>query len=137
MKCLDLALLLVVLLMPEVPVSAQEITDQPSLKVPTIVFATAAAGDWASTYHGVSHLEFAEGNPLINRWQNHPALMVTAGTALDVGSLVLWNRYVGRHHPKLAAVGLYVAAGFRTYLCLKGIKLIEAVDVTAPSWSRR
>jgi|SRR5579872_5795713 len=137
MKCLDLAWLLVVVLLPEVPVSAQEITNPPSLKVPTIVFATAAAGDWFSTYHGVTHLEFLEGDPLINRWQNHPALMVTAGTALDVGSVILWNRYVGRHHPKLAAVGLYVAAGFRTYLCLKGSRLIEAVDVANPTWNRR
>ena len=137
MKCLDIVLLLIVLLVPEVPVSAQEITVQPSLKIPTMVFAAAAAGDWASTYHGVSHLQFFEGDPLINRWQNHPALMVAAGTALDVGSVMIWNRYVGRRHPKLAALGLYVAASFRTYLCLKGIRIIEGADVTSPAWNRR
>jgi hypothetical protein len=102
-----------------------------------MVFGAAAAADWTATYHGLSHRKLSEGDPLINGWQNQPALMVIAGTAFDVGSLVVWNHYVGRHHPKLAAVGLYVAAGFRTYLCMKGIKLIEAVDAANPSGSRR
>jgi len=92
-----------------------------SLKIPTMVFAAAATSDWASTYvvdrgpyvTRTSVTTFHEDNPLINGLQSRPATMVAVGAAIDVVGVTLWNHYVGRNHPKLAAVGLYVAAAGR------------------------
>jgi hypothetical protein len=99
---------------------------QPSLTIPTIVFAGAAVSDWAVTYHGLATHKFDEGNPLIRRWQHRPLLMVGAGAAIDVGEWLLWNRFVGREHPKLAVAGLYAAAVYRSYLAGRGLRFINA-----------
>ena len=105
---------------------AQESASQASLNLPTAIFASAAAADWATTYHGVSSGKFAEGNPTIRQWQDHPAGMVAAGAAMDVGSVLLWRRLVGRRHRKIAAAGLYAVATFRMYLTAKGVSLIAS-----------
>ena len=107
---------------------AQETPRPLSLSLPTVVFAGAAASDWTTTYHGISQGYFEEGNVLIKRWQEHPAVMVAAGAAMDVAGVLVWNRFVGRSHPKIASVGLYAMSGFRIYLAFKGVTMIKAAN---------
>lgn len=95
------------------------------LRTATTVFAVAAASDWTATYHGISSGAFNEGNPTVAWAQGRPALMVAAGVAEDVALALAWRRLVGRRHPRVAAVGLYAAAGFRVYLAAKGVRYIR------------
>ncbi len=92
-----------------------------SLALPTSVFASAATADWASTYRAVTRYHLHEDNPLINRLADRPALMITAGAALDVAGTAAWLRYVGRRHPRIVAAGLYVAAAGRFYLAARNV----------------
>ena len=110
------------LLLHAMPASAQQTT---SLKISTIAFAAAASADWIDTYYGVSTHSFQESTPGIRRLQAHPGLMVAAGAAEDIGLAILWHRAVGRRHPKLATAGLWVATGFRVYLCAKGVGILN------------
>lgn len=89
-----------------------------TLKLPNSIFAAAATADWVSTYQFIQR-GANETNPLINRMQTKPALMIASGAAIDVAGLWAWNRYVGEKHPRLAAVGLYAAAGFRIWLAAR------------------
>lgn len=88
------------------------------LKVPNSVFIAAATADWVSTYQ-FSQRGARETNPLIKGLQSRPAVMVAAGAGIDLAGLWLWNRYVGKSHPRLAAVGLYAATGFRVFLAAR------------------
>lgn len=117
---------LTVLVVSASKVSAQEKSRERSrLAVPTAAFAGAAVSDWVTTYYGISHQKFVEGNRLISPLQDRPALMISAGAAMDVGALMIWKRYVGRNHPKLAAAGLYAVTGVRLYFCWRGVTLIR------------
>ena len=66
-----------------------------------------------------------EWNPMIKGLQDHPALMVTAGAAIDIGTLMVWNRYMGKRHPKLAKVALYAASAYRFYLFAHNARIIN------------
>lgn len=90
-----------------------------SLKLPTVVFAAAAAGDWVTTYQNRD--AFSEGNPLIAWLDHQPAMQVALGASLDVASYYAWTK-VTRKHPKLRAVGLYGAAAFRIYLARRNYR---------------
>lgn len=97
-----------------------------SLKVPTAVFAGAAAADWTSTYRNLRGVDGREANPTIavcHGSERHgtcgPLTTVVLGAAIDAAGVVAWNRIVGRRHPKLAAVGLYAASAFRGYLAYR------------------
>ncbi len=92
-----------------------------SLRLPTAVFASAAAADWASTYRAISRYHLHEDNPLINRLADRPTLMITAGAALDTVGAAAWLHYVGRRHSRIAAAGLYVAAAGRFYLAARNV----------------
>jgi len=100
--------------------SAQELSTPDSifvgnLKVPNSVFLGAAAADWVSTYQFLQR-GARETNPMLSGLQSQPALMIATGAAIDVASLWAWNRYVGKKHPRLAAVGLYTAAALRVWV---------------------
>jgi hypothetical protein len=92
-----------------------------SLKIPTAVFAIAAAGDWATTAVGLAG-GAREQNPLLKRFRRNPTSTVAAGALIDLAGVCLWNRAVGHHHPKLAVAGLYTAAAFRTYLAIHNLR---------------
>ena len=92
-----------------------------SLKIPTAAFAIAAAGDWTTTAVGLAG-GAREQNPLLKRFHGNPASTVTAGALIDLAGVFVWHHAVGRHHPKLARTGLYVAAGFRTYLAIHNMR---------------
>ncbi|HEV3215899.1 MAG TPA: hypothetical protein VGZ27_09265 [Vicinamibacterales bacterium] len=96
-----------------------------SLRVPTIVFAAAAAADWATTATFLSRGASTETDPLLKPFHNRPADTVAAGAVLDVASVYAWNRFIGRHHPKIAIAGLYAAMGFRVFLASKNIVVMR------------
>ncbi len=99
------------------PASAQQLEARPvGLRLPTTLFATAAAADWATTYYGIKHYRLRETNPLIRRFDRTPAKMVLIGAAIDVGAVAAWNYTMGRKHPRIAAAGLWTMTAFRAYL---------------------
>lgn len=117
-RCVPPILALVCIIALPAGVSAQE----PRLRVPTTVFAAAAAADWASTYHALKYYRVRESNPLIRRFDDQPAKLVAIGAAIDAGAVMAWNTTLGRKHPRLAAGGLWAAAAFRTYLAIHNLR---------------
>jgi hypothetical protein len=95
---------------------------QDRLRVPTTVFAAAAAADWASTYHALKHYRLRESNPLLKSLDDQPAKLVAIGAAIDVGAVIVWNTGVGRNHPRLAATGLWTMAAYRAYLAIHNLR---------------
>ena len=45
--------------------------------------------------------------------------MVALGAGMDIAGVLAWNHYMGPKHPRLAAVGLYVAAACRFYIAYR------------------
>ena len=105
------------------PAAAQDAA--PSLKIPTIVFAGAAAADWTTTYAALASGEFRECDPLLTFTKNRPVPTVVFGAALDVAAVWAWRRAVGRRHPKLAALGLYVAAGLQASIAARNLHRVR------------
>jgi hypothetical protein len=100
--------------------SAQE--REPGLKLPTTMFAAAAAADWATTYHGLKHYRLREMNPLLKPLDGSPGKMVLLGSAIDAGAVYAWHYGVGRNHPRLAAAGLWTMTAFRAYLAIHNLR---------------
>ncbi len=98
------------------PASAQQEPRTDGLRVPTTMFASAAAADWATTYYAIKHYRLRETNPLIRRFERTPARMVLIGAAIDVGAVTAWNYTMGRKHPRIATAGLWTMTAFRAYL---------------------
>ena len=92
------------------------------LKLPTTMFAAAAAADWATTYHGLKNFHLREANPLLRPFDQTPGKMVLLGAAIDVGAATAWQYSVGRSHPRLAAAGLWTMTAFRAYLAFHNIR---------------
>lgn len=92
-----------------------------SLKLPIAVFGVAAAGDWTATGYNITH-GGAEGNRWLKPLADRPALMITAGAAIDVAGAVVWSQLVGRHHPKIAAIGFYALAAYRSWLIVRNMR---------------
>ena len=89
-----------------------------SLTVPILTWAAATAADQVTTYQFSSRYRSVlhESNPLVRPFDRHPALLVAAGSALDVGAAWLTNHWLGRRHPRLAKIAFFGAAGYRAYL---------------------
>ena len=92
------------------------------LKAPTIAASAAAAADWASTYHTLKNYRTREMNPLLRPLDHRPGTMISVGAAMDVGIITAWNMTVGRKNEKVAAIGLWSMAAFRTYLAIHNIR---------------
>lgn len=114
------------LLLPGIA-SAQQ-PPPPRLKLPTFAASTAAAADWASTYHALKNFHLRETNPLLQSFQDSPGRLVTVGAAIDAAAFSTWNVTVGRRHPRVAAAGLWVMAGFRAYLVFHNLRNTQKVD---------
>ena len=99
---------------------AQE--QRPDLRLPTLAASTAAAADWASTYHALKYYNLRETNPMLQSFQGSPGRLVTVGAAIDAAAFSTWNVTVGRKHPRIAAAGLWAMAGFRAYLVLHNLR---------------
>ena len=92
------------------------------LKLPTAMFAAAAAADWATTYHGLKHYRLREANPVLRPLDDTPGKMVLIGGAIDVGAVAAWHYAVGRDHPRIAAAGLWTMTAFRAFLAVHNIR---------------
>ena len=92
------------------------------LKLPTTVFAAAAAADWVTTYHGLKHYRLRETNPLLRPLDHSPGKMVLLGSVIDVGAVAAWHYGVGKNHPRLAAAGLWGMTAFRAYLAFHNVR---------------
>jgi hypothetical protein len=114
-----LAALLIVCVVPT-PGLAQE--QSANLRLPTIAATAAAAADWASTYHALKNYQLREVNPLLRPWEESPGKLITAGAVMDGVAFSAWNMTMGKRHPKIAAVGLWAMAGFRTYLAIHNMR---------------
>jgi hypothetical protein len=106
--------------------SAQEPANR--LKLPTFAASTAAAADWASTYHALKNYNLREMNPLLQSFQDSPGRLVTVGAAIDAAAFSAWNVTVGRKHPRIAAAGLWAMAGFRAFLVIHNVRNTQRVD---------
>jgi hypothetical protein len=111
------------------PVMAQDasrgITGAPGrldLRLPTIVASTAAAADWASTYHALKHYKVREMNPILRPFDHSPAQVVWIGAAIDAGLVGAWHMGLGKNHPKITAAGLWGMSAFRAYLTIHNIR---------------
>ena len=93
-----------------------------NLRLPTIAATAAAAADWASTYHALKNYQLREVNPLLRPWEESPGKLITAGAVMDGVAFSAWNMTMGKRHPKIAAVGLWAMAGFRTYLAIHNMR---------------
>jgi hypothetical protein len=93
-----------------------------SLRYATIAASTAAAADWASTYHALKYYNVRETNPLLRRWDDSPGRMITLGAAIDAGAITAWHMTVGREHPKIATAGLWAMTAFRAYLTVHNMR---------------
>lgn len=93
-----------------------------SLRAATIAASSAAAADWASTYHALRFYRVRETNPLLRPIDHAPGQMVTVGALMDVGAITAWNMTVGRSHPKVAVAGLWAMTAFRAYLTIHNIR---------------
>jgi hypothetical protein len=102
--------------------SAQSEPRADGLRLPTTMFAAAAAADWITTYNGIKHFRLREMNPLIRRFEDTPAKMVVIGGAIDAGAVFAWNHVMGRRHPRVAAAGLWTMTAFRAYLAFHNIR---------------
>lgn len=94
--------------------------DVPTLRLPTMIFATAAAVDWTTTAVALNRGSH-ENNPTV-QWAQAPGAMIAIGAAEDVLGAWLWTRAIGRRHPKLAAAGLYAAAAVRVSFAIHNLR---------------
>jgi hypothetical protein len=119
------AAMAVILLLPHAA-TAQE--SRKSLRLPTFAASTAAAADWASTYHALKFYNLRETNPMLQSFQGSPGRLVTVGAAIDAAAFSTWNVTVGRKHPRIAAAGLWAMAGFRAYLVFHNLRNEQKVE---------
>jgi hypothetical protein len=101
-----------------------------SLRIPLALWIGGVAADQISTYKfssgypGVLH----EVNPLIRGVDRHPALLVTAGTAIDVATGWAAFHVLGPRHPRLLKTALYAAAAYRSYLAVHNIAMMREAE---------
>jgi hypothetical protein len=93
-----------------------------SLKIPTIAAGAAAAADWASTYHALKFYKVRETNPVLRPFDSSPGSLISLGGIIDAGSVSAWNLSVGRKNQRVAAIGLWTMAAFRTYLAIHNLR---------------
>jgi hypothetical protein len=123
MAALHRAALVAALVLCACAASAQPAAAQDRrLRDATIAAGAAAAADWFSTYHTLTHYHTRETNPLLRALDDQPGRMVSVGAALDAGAITAWNLTMGRKHPKIAIAGLWAMTAFRAYLTVHNIR---------------
>jgi len=121
--CPWLALGVISCLLPATASAQTAQANQPaSLKIPTIAASAAAAADWASTYHALKNYKVREVNPLLRPFDSSPGSMISLGGIIDAGGMAAWNLSVGRKNQRLASLGLWSMAAFRTYLAIHNMR---------------
>lgn len=96
------------------------------LRIPVMIWAASVAADQATTYLFSSRYQgvLRERNPITRGLDQHPALLVAAGSAIDVATGWAARRLL-RNHPTLARVVFYGAAAYRTYLAAYNITMMR------------
>jgi hypothetical protein len=122
------------------PDTAPEAKPAASLRIPLIVWSGAVAADQATTYRFSSQYRdiLHETNPVVRGLDHRPALLVAAGSALDASMGWTVHRFLGKKHPRIAAIAFYSAAAYRTYLAFYNIgnmRRAEAVRLGASGLS--
>lgn len=97
------------------------------LKLPLIVWSSAVASDWVSTYRFSTEYRdlLHETNPLIRNLDTHPAWMVAVGVSIDAATGWAAYQLFGRNHPRLMKAALYGAAAYRAYLTAYNIQMMR------------
>ena len=97
------------------------------LRIPAAVWAGGVIADQVTTYRFASgyHDLLHERNVLIRGLDEHPVWLVAAGSAIDASTGWLVYRYLGRRHPRLAAIAFFSAAAYRTYLAAHNLQMME------------
>ena len=99
------------------------------LRLPVAVWAAAVSADHVTTfqfrtrYPAILH----EANPIVRPLENHPAWMVAANGALDAATAWAAYKWLGRDHPRIAKAAFYAAAGYRTYLSVHNVRMMNKV----------
>lgn len=107
----------------EGPVPFKPAAPAVSLKLPTIVFALAAAADIGVTHVGLRTGRQKEVNIFLKHLDSRPVATTVVAVAADVVGVYAWNRFVGRRWPKVARAGLLGSAIFRFVLAAWGFDL--------------
>jgi hypothetical protein len=117
------------LLSAQSPAPLPSATEAHALRLPIAVWMGAAAVDWATTYRFSTRYGdlMHEENPLISGLSGHPAMMVTAGSAIDAATAWTATRLL-RGHPRLAQLTFYGAAAFRGYLAVHNVQMMRRAD---------
>jgi hypothetical protein len=100
-----------------------------TLRIPLIIWATGVAADQITTYQFTHQYRdmMHEENLLIRSLDQHPALLVAAGTAIDATSGWLAYRVL-RRHPRLAHIAFYGAAAYRGYLAVHNMQMMRRAE---------
>jgi hypothetical protein len=95
--------------------------------MPVTIWAGAVAADQLTTYRFSSRYSdlLHETNPLVRGLDQHPALLVAAGTAIDAATAWAAYRLLGRQHPRLLKVVFYGAAAYRSYLAAYNVQMMR------------
>ncbi len=111
-----------------VPLTAPVATprDRP-LTVAMLAWAGGVTSDQVTTYQFASGYRHTlhESNILLHPLDRHPALLVTAGTALDAASGWAVYRFIGRRHPRIAMLTFAGAAAYRAYLARYNVGMMR------------
>lgn len=102
----------------EPPIAENE-PARPSLTLPTIVWAAAAATDFGVSMRLQTMGIGEERNPLY-RWTNDHGTVPMATVMLASNAVAVWavHKWVAPKHPRLVKIGLYVAAAAHTYFAI-------------------
>lgn len=105
-----------------------------SFETASKVFWAAALADNATTVACV-RIGCQETNPTRAWAQSKPFAMLGVATAEDAFDYWLVKRFASIKHPKLAAAGLYVSAGFRSYLVARTIQNYRITQHNNAAWA--
>lgn len=112
-------MLVATLLLTATTVHAQ---DRQSFKLPTAIYASAAAFDVASTAHCLRYTGCHERNPVISGMQSSGVVpMLATGEFIDFGANLVLRKLLAPSHPTLYRATLYAVAGFRTVIAARNM----------------
>jgi hypothetical protein len=106
-----------------------------TLKMPALVWASGVAADQLTTYQFSSRYGdlLREMNPLVRGLDRHPALLVTAGTALDAATAWAAYHFLAGRHPRLLKIAFYGAAVYRSYLAVHNVDMMREAQAIRAS----
>jgi hypothetical protein len=93
-------------------------------KLAKIVYAAGGGADAASTLIGLKSGLGKEDNPLVN-WAPKNA-QVPLGAAMEVGSLALLNKILGKNHPKVMSAAMMGLGALHGGLSIANMKMLAS-----------